>query len=241
MKKEIVDKILHDTQRGYDNIAEKFGQTRKYFWRDLYFTKDYVQDNSRVFDFGCGNGRLLEHLGDKDINYIGVDISGRLLDQAQKTYKGEKQEFIQLKPSFDSLPFPESYFNTAFSIAVFHHIPSRALRKKVAEELFRVIQPDGYVIITVWNLWQERYRKDIYKNWKKKLLRKSQLDWNDRLISFTDNDGKVFQRYHHAFRKNELRQLFEKVGFVTEKCFFSEKGNIIYVGQKHSVIKSLDH
>jgi len=230
MKKNIVDKILQETESGYDQMSEKFSQTRKFFWRGMEFIGDYVKDGDRVLDFGCGNGRLLELFQNKKIEYFGVDPSQKLIDFAQEKYKNSK--FSKLDLSQSSLPLEDNFFNSIYSIAVFHHFPSREYRKKIAEEIYRVTQNDGRVITTVWNLWQKNYIKNIFRNWKNKILGKSQLNWNDCQISFKNNQGETFFRFHHAFTKKELKKLFEGVGFQTEMCKIINGRNIVYIGKK---------
>lgn len=230
MKSEVVNKILSETEVGYDSMAEKFSQTRKFFWRGLEFIKDYAEDGDRVLDFGCGNGRLLELFSGKKINYTGVDISQKLIDLAGQKYGTENIKFSKISGS-DSLAFPNNSFKSVYSIAVFHHLP-KAQAVRMAQELGRVTQGGGVVVITVWNLWQKKYGKNILQNWLNKILHKSDLDWNDCFISFKDNEGKIFQRYHHAWRVGELRSVFEQAGFQVEKCEVIHRRNILLIGKK---------
>ncbi len=246
MQKETVEKILSQTKHGYDMISQKFSQTRKHFWRNLEFIGEYVNEEDNVLDYGCGNGRLLELIGNKNIKYVGLDISEQLIEDATETYGSEKVEFKKISPSQISLAFPDANFNNIYSIAVFHHFPSQKYREDIAKELFRVTKSGGYVVITVWNLWQPRYRKNIWQNWKNKIrahiggstsIREveppaAQLDWNDCYISFTDNEGKKFERFHHAFTKRELKKLFTKAGFEIEKCEIVDGRNILLIGKK---------
>lgn len=243
MKRETANRILSEIEAGYDLISKKFSQTRKHFWRGLEFLKDYAHPADRVFDFGCGNGRLLELIGDvANIEYHGADVSQKLIDIAKNKYIGENIFFQKIDPVQSTIPFGNDYFNTAYSIAVFHHFPSREYREKMATELYRVTKKEGYVIITVWNLWpaatslwrgkQKKYFKNILKNWLDKVKGKSELGINDCMISFTDNSGNKFERFHHVFTKRELRKLFENAGFEIEKCEIVDGRNIVLVGKK---------
>jgi len=234
MKNKIVEKILLETESGYDLIADKFSQTRKNFWATLDFIKEYVKDGDNVLDFGCGNGRLLELFFDKKINYTGVDVSGKLIEIARGKYQTDKRHFQKINPSQTSLALEAGFFNTVYSIAVFHHFPSKKYREDVAKELFRVTKDGGYIVVTVWYLWQRKYLPNIFQNWKEKVFRVNNLDWNDCLISFTNNQGEKFQRFHHAFTKRELKNLFETAGFEVEKCEVVDRRNLLYIGKKKS-------
>jgi ubiquinone/menaquinone biosynthesis C-methylase UbiE len=279
MKKETAEEILNETEIGYDLMADKFSETRKYFWRDLEFIGNWAKDGDRILDFGCGNGRLLELLVGKNIKYQGVDVSEKLIALAKNKYSSENLEFSKINPSQNRLAFNDDYFNAVYSIAVFHHFPGQAYREKMAKELFRITEPGGYIIITTWNLWpastredgslkrdrQKKYIKNIIKNWIDKLLGKSlsphqfqnrllnilslgdlrlflrtsilgknwcgdELDWNDCYITFKDNQGNVFKRYHHAFIAKELEKLFLEAGFKKEKIISGK--NLIFIGRK---------
>jgi ubiquinone/menaquinone biosynthesis C-methylase UbiE len=231
MKKEIAEKILKETEAGYDLISGKFSQTRKYFWRGLEFIADFAKTGDKVLDFGCGNGRLLELFLGKNVDYLGVDVSEKLIDIAKNKYP-DKANNLQKISSSDSLPLPDNSFNVIYSIAVFHHFPSEEYRRKIADELHRIAKKDGCVVITAWNLYQKKYLKNILKNWFLKIIGKSDLDWNDCYISFKDNQGIKIQRFHHAFTKRELRKLFSQAGFEIEKCDLIGGRNILLVAKK---------
>ncbi len=249
MKKEITEKILNETELGYDSIADKFSQTRKHFWRGLEFIGDFCVEKDNVLDYGCGNGRLLELFIGKNINYFGVDVSQKLIEHAQSKYLGKNINFFKINPSQTSLAFETGFFNAIYSIAVFHHFPSKQYREEVAKELFYKTKESGRIVVTVWYLWpvslrqiffsvsrgeQKKYFKNILTNWKNKILGKSQLDWNDCYVSFTDNEGRKIQRFHRAFTKRELKKLFQNAGFVIEKCEIVDGRNILLVGKKDS-------
>jgi ubiquinone/menaquinone biosynthesis C-methylase UbiE len=232
MEKELAKKIVQDTEKGYNLISEKFSQTRSHLWKDLEFIGSYCKKGDKVLDFGCGNGRLLNFLEKKDIEYTGVDISDKLLMEAKNHFfNREKVEFKKLS-GLDSLPLENDSFNVIYAVAVLHHLPGKEMRKKAVEEFYRILKPEGTIVITVWNLWQQKYWRNIFFNWEEKILGRSHLDWNDCYIDFQDNRGRNFPRYHHAFTKRELAELFSQAGFSIGKCDTINGKNIVLVGSK---------
>lgn len=223
-------KIISEIESGYDLISEKFSQTRSHFWRDLEYIKNYAQDGDQVLDFGCGNGRLLELIGDKNIQYFGVDISSSLIGIARQKYSGNQINFQKIS-SLVSLPFKDDFFNVVCAIAVLHHFPGKEYQLSWAKELYRVTKPGGACVITVWNLWQRKYMAFIIKNWWHKIRGKSQLDWNDAYIPFGNNKREIFWRYHHAFTRGELSRIFQKAGFKIIECKRAGK-NWVVIGKK---------
>jgi len=230
MKKGDANKILNEVEMGYDLVSDKFSETRKHFWRNLEFIKDYVKDGDSIFDYGCGNGRLLELFSDKKINYFGMDISEKLISLAKNKYSGENIHFSKINPSQTSLALNDNFFNAVYSVAVFHHMPGKAYRENIAKELYRATKPGGHAIIIVWNLWQKKYIGKILKNWWDKILGRSFLDWNDCYITFKNNQGEVFRRYHHAFTKREMSALLLGAGFSKEAVEIGK--NIVFIGKK---------
>lgn len=235
MNQEIINKILNETEIGYDQIADKFSHTRKFFWRGYEFIPEHIKNNDRILDYGSGNGRLLEILKDKNLEYFGVDISEKLINLAKEKYPEEKASFSKIS-SLASLAFSDNFFNKIISVAVFHHFPEKHARE-VARELYRVTKPEGEIIISVWNLWQKKYIWQILspRTIFKKIFHSgkfSGLGFLDVHIPFKDNAGKIFERYHFAWTQKKLKKIFSSAGFKIEKVFVLNKRNIVLIGKK---------
>ena len=230
MKEKYANEILEMSRSGYEEISHDFSQTRKVFWEELCFLGDHIKKNDAVLDIGCGNGRFLEVLKGKLLQYTGVDNSESLIDCARE-WQGGKGKFICADAL--ALPFKDAPFDVAVSFGVLHHIPSKKLRKQFLSEAHRVLKKDGVLILTVWNLWNERLTPVIKKHAIQKLLCKSKLDFKDVFLPF---GKKVRVRYLHAFTKGELKRLLENSGFrVDELQNISRRGkneNIVAICRK---------
>jgi len=225
MDQDYAQYLLKKTIENYNLTAEDFSRTRRYVWPGFEPLTQYSESNDKVLDLGCGNGRLLDLLKAKKINYIGVDNSSALITLAQKRYPdADFRVGDALK-----LPFADNYFDKIYSIAVLHHIPSEELRLKFLEEAKRVLRPGGLLILTVWNLWQWRSFKYILKYTALKVLGLSKLDFKDVFVPW----AKTRQRYFHCFSQKELKNVVEGAGFNVKKMGILErpdkKGNNIFI------------
>ena len=219
MDKDYAQYLLKKTIGDYNRIAEQFSSSRYSIWPELNLFKEYIKEGERVLDSGCGNGRLLELFKDCNVDYIGIDNSEKLLEIARNKHPQQK---FQLADSL-SLPFPNDYFNKIFSIAVFHHIPSKELRLRFLKEAKRALRPDGLLILTVWNLWpRSKALKLIFKFAAFKMLGKSKLDFGDIFVPWQ----KKTDRYVHCFTKNELKKIAKEAGFKIIKAGTLKRGEI---------------
>ncbi len=221
MKDQIAHEILDKVKLDYDTIAEEFSATRQAPWNEFAYFKPYIFPGSTIADIGCGNGRLISSLPD-DSNYIGIDISQNLIEQAKKIFPDK----TFLVGSLLDIPIESGSIDTTFCIASLHHIPSKELREKAVDELLRITKPGGYCIITVWNLWQRKYLKCILRALKEKITF-GDLEYNDLFIPW----NKKVLRYYHAFTKGELSRLLKK-RFKIINTTVGSSHNIVIICQK---------
>jgi tRNA (uracil-5-)-methyltransferase TRM9 len=227
MRPDIAQKLLTKVKQDYASISSGFDATRQQSWGEFDFFTPYLEQGTDILDLGCGNGRLYDALKDYDISYTGVDNNVSLLEHAKNSHP--KVAFLEA--DMLELPFPDESFDNIWSIASFHHIPSRELRLRALHEMERVLRPAGHLIITTWNLWQKKYRKHVWRALMKK-LKFGPYDWNDTFIPW-GSEGKTL-RYYHAFRMKELRQEVEDAGFVINEAFHSRGALKVRAGKAHN-------
>lgn len=230
MDKDYAQYLLKKTREDYNLIADDFSRTRSFIWPELNVLKNYVKDHEKILDLGCGNGRLFEIFKSKEIEYFGVDNSKELIEIAKKNIPYLN---FQIADAL-KLPFPDNFFDKVFSVAVFHHVPSKKFRLQFLNEAKRVLKPQGKLVLTVWGLWKnKRFLKLILKFNVLTILKKTKLDLNDVFIPW---QGKT-ERYVHCFTKTELKKLAKDSGLkIKEVKILTRQGtknsNILLIAEK---------
>ena len=206
MDKEYAQQLLNKTKEDYNLIADDFSRTRAMIWPEITVLFDkYIKENDKILDLGCGNGRYFDYFSQKKIEYSGVDNSGRLIDLAKARHP---QADFRVADALN-LPFSENFFDKIFSVAVFHHIPSREMRIEFLNEAKRVLKQGGILMLTVWKFKKNKELSLLFKSFILRLFQKTKLD----LWDFMEPWANKTDRYYHYFTKSELISLSKKSGF----------------------------
>jgi ubiquinone/menaquinone biosynthesis C-methylase UbiE len=154
-----------------------------------------------LLNLGCAHGPDFTPFA-SNFELHGVDLSGEMLRFARKY--AQKFEFRVNLAQADvrSLPYGDSTFDHAISVATYHHVEGEAERLAALRELNRVLKPGGEAFITVWNRWQPRF-------WFKG--RDITVPWRTR--------GKILRRYYYLFSYRELEKLAGEAGLEMMASF----------------------
>jgi tRNA (uracil-5-)-methyltransferase TRM9 len=218
MNKDTQRELLKIVRKNYEDDARTFDETReKPIWPPLLELLKSVELEARVLDVGCGNGRLLKVLAERQIKYIGVDQSESLIKICQEKYPEYK---FAVEDILNLGELPEYDFDYVFCVAVLHHLPGADLRLNALRQLKNKIKSGGKIILTVWNMWpQEKYRKMLIKFSLLKLVGKNKMDFGDVLFDWRAPGGLMSKRYYHIFYQRELVKLAKKAGLKIVKKF----------------------
>jgi len=101
----------------------------------------------RILDCGCGAGAYVMALLELGADTQGIEYSRDKV--ADFLSKGREVHRVR-QGDLESLPFPNNTFDMALLNEVLEHVPddNRAL-----EEIFRVLKPDGHLVIFSPNRW----------------------------------------------------------------------------------------
>jgi SAM-dependent methyltransferase len=143
--------------------------------------------NPRVLDAGCGTGFAMGWLR---LHYAavvtGLDISARGLDFCRR--RGEQR---LIRGDVSDLPLRSGYFDLATSFDVLSHVAGEDSRLRALEELARVLEPGGYLLIRV-----------AAHEW----LRSSH---DDEILT------------HHRYCEKELRESVASAGFTVIRSTYA--------------------
>ena len=145
-----MDENVSNTKNSYDQVAAEYAEKFKDEMDDKPFDRDCLDRLARevgslgpICDMGCGPGQIARYLHRRGIPTLGVDLSPRMISEAQR-----------LNPAVhfhqgDMLSLPDAD-NSWGGIAAFYciiHIP-RARIVDALRGMKRVLKPGGVLLIT---------------------------------------------------------------------------------------------
>lgn len=145
------DRYIEDIRRAQFDFSGKYALiallTNPYFFvrKNLYENIRYFSNamKGRVLDFGCG-AKPYQSLFKKCTEYIGCDI--------EISGHDHKNESIDVYYDGKTLPFDDESFDSVFSSEVYEHVINL---DEIIPELYRVLKPGGYMLVTVPFVWNE--------------------------------------------------------------------------------------
>ena len=162
----------------------------------------WIPPGSRVLDVGCHQGELFEYLGERIGPSVGIDP----LLKWEERWGGHEL----LKLSFEEMaPFPKDSFDAITLLATIEHMHDKSA---VARESYRLLRPNGRVVITVPSLIVDRIL--------------------DVLVAIRLVDGMSLDE-HHGFQPHKLTGIFLQEGFrLMAKRRFQLGLNNLFVFEK---------
>lgn len=103
---------------------------------------DIVDHQSKVLDFGCGYGRVVNDLTKGGyIVVTGIDPSNAMINRGRWAFP----QLHLLHSDGTGVPFDDNLFDVVVVCAVFTCIPSLKERSRAVAEIIRVLKPGGII------------------------------------------------------------------------------------------------
>lgn len=243
-----VKKILERTAQSYRTIAPQFSYSREKSWADSNLLASYVNDGDSVLDVGCGNGRLLQSLGDKSIRYVGMDSNPAFIAIAHSRFP--KQRFVlgEMTALSSAEELSGKTFNAIFCIAALHHLPSEQLRLEALRQMRLLLAPGGRLLMTNWNLFRPTLREKSFwryafkrigtnnEEWMQNVgLPKNAFGWRD-LVTYWRKESSDQLLYYYTFRAGDVARLCREVGLYRVESWYSAHGKQAHWWNGHNIL-----
>ncbi|MGE5807002.1 MAG: class I SAM-dependent methyltransferase [Ignavibacteria bacterium] len=159
-----LDQINQKTRNAYNLAAEKYHQLfhneleKKEFDREIldefssYFGKDSI-----LCDAGCGpSGHITGYIFNKGIDIIGIDISEKCIEIAQR----EKPLIKFERGDFSKLDYKDNFFDGVISYYSITDTPKMFI-PGIFKEFNRVLKSGGHLLIVVKAGSEEGFKNDL--------------------------------------------------------------------------------
>lgn len=118
-----------------------------------------LPSSGSVLDAGCGAGRISLWLARQGYEVTGVDVSRELIGIAVKNLQNSNMEIDYRHIDEFDYPFMDNSFDVIICFKVLCYIPTKELRNKYLENLYRILKPGGVCLITQ-NIVPEEFIND---------------------------------------------------------------------------------
>lgn len=154
-------KGFQDTIDWYDKHAEEYaaaGYAKPPYDLINQFI-NFLPNNPKILDAGCGAGRDTGLLHAKGADALGLDISKGLLQEARK----RNPQITFIEGSFLDLPFDKEIFDGVWVHAALVHLETVSEVKKAFSEFHRVLKNKGVLHVYV-KLQMDEAKTNVVKD-----------------------------------------------------------------------------
>jgi ubiquinone/menaquinone biosynthesis C-methylase UbiE len=205
----MTDTYLQQSIKTWDTIADSFDKTRKNPWNQVIDFISTLSTDSKVIDLGSGNGRHLLPAAQHSLTTIGVDFSRRMLEITQQKTTNEQLENTEnIQANLYTLPFKSKSFDAGLCVAALHNVKTRTLRQQCIKEIYRILRPNGKVLISVWSRDQDRF--------KNRIAPQDNNSESGDIDVYWQQDGFKIPRFYHLYNLKEFREDIQAGGFIIQ-------------------------
>lgn len=141
------------------NIGKKMEGYTLMMWDRITHILDKDLNNQVIVDIGCGPGRYIETIRDKNGIAIGIDLSDAV-EAAGEIFSKDPNVLICQADALHS-PIRSNSIDGVFSIGVLHHTSNP---KKGFSEMVRILKPSGWIALSVYsNGYYDNFFVTVYR------------------------------------------------------------------------------
>ena len=129
-----------------------------------------IKDRQTILEVACGTGVVFENIVKNNPNgkNIGIDLTPDMIEKAkQRMQKLDYHNYELRKGNVFQLDFNDNYFDILINNFMIDLMPEDSF-DKIASEFYRVLAPNGTVVISIFSFGEKRINKIWY--WVAKYL-----------------------------------------------------------------------
>ena len=137
-----------NVKKDYDLIAKQYAKDFGSYIEDLDIYEEFekeLPENATILDLGAGTGRTYSYFSNKGFNYIGLDFSSKMKEEAFKIH-GEfpyiLDDMINMKKYFNN-----NSVDAVFAVYSLFHLPKEDLRK-VFTDVYDILKVNGVFLFS---------------------------------------------------------------------------------------------
>lgn len=132
----------------WDRVAKKYAADpvpdEEVYKKKLTITQTYFNDDSQVFEFGCGTGTTAIHHAPLVRRILATDISASMLEIARQKAEQENLSNIEFKnANIEDLDIEPSSFDVVLALSILHLLEDK---NEVIEQVFSMLKPGGVFV-----------------------------------------------------------------------------------------------
>jgi len=202
-----------------------------------------LEPHQKVLDVGCGTGNLLKkiHSADHSVKAMGVDDSPKMLEIAKTKLKNARDiDFKQMKVEDELREIKDGSYNRVVSVNAVYAFNDPA---KVIAEMYRITMPGGRVVIA--NPHNKASSGAVVAKQRKilgtgKFLLET-LKNMPALLGVLLVNVLFLRRNDHYLSQDQLRDIFQKLGFVDIKTSLTYADQDVLISGKKCVFTIHDN
>lgn len=215
MRETVQQQLLDLNRRFYATVAAEFDRTRQGLPEGMLTLAQMLRSRfsapGTILDVGCGNGRFARALAQQSVRgaYLGLDADQRLLNLAaahSANLAGLTCRFtVADLAQPDWMAVATAPYDAVVCLAVLHHFPGYALRRRILREMASLLAPNGLLALSTWQfLGAPRFDQRLLA-WGEIGLTEDDVEPGDALLPW--NQGLHAVRYVHYLDLAEVEQL----------------------------------
>jgi ubiquinone/menaquinone biosynthesis C-methylase UbiE len=206
----------------YDNIYHRsYGVRSAWHHIKFNFIKKKIDEKNHHLDIGCGSGTFISLLQN---NFsVGIDISEKQINFANKKYGAETKQFFHYK---NKIPFQYNSFDSISIVELIEHLSDNEI-SNLFDETYKVLKKGGKIYITTPNylsLWP------VLEFFLNKISKVSYEHQHINKFNFLNINKIIDEKKYKITQKNSFIYLSPFTAFFSFKfsIFFSKLENIFF-------------